>query len=156
MKDPSPYPTKFHEDTELAVRALLDQARVEGTRIRIWLGNTETGKDWGEETDVTGFVGRSTGEQKVPLMLRSKHSSGGCEILDHCILRIMMDGIDMYRHPNYIPSVFVTGRVNMIVGHDMYGYNVGVHKDGEGVANFTIMMGAQRWIEFMTGKRMTQ
>ena len=57
-------------------------------RLHISLGDTATGLDWLEENDVCGYVGRSMGPIKVPLLIANRRSLGGGAILDHCIVRI--------------------------------------------------------------------
>lgn len=101
--------THYHEKTPVEVRRALEKARTHGLLVRLMLGDPETGKVWLEENDVVGFIGRSTGTQKVPLMvealLRSPtevvNDHGGPQLLDHCILRVIncLTGHDLYRHP---------------------------------------------------------
>lgn len=55
-------------------------------RIRIWYGDEK--KSWNEENDIIGNIGRSTGEIKIPLLIKSSRSYGGIGILDSCIVRI--------------------------------------------------------------------
>lgn len=55
-------------------------------RIRIWYGDEK--KSWNEESDIIGNIGRSTGEIKIPLLIKSSRSYGGFRILDSCIVRI--------------------------------------------------------------------
>jgi hypothetical protein len=71
------------------------------TRVRIFLGDAKTGKDWLEVCDTIGYIGRSTGNVKIPLMIRRKDSLGGGAILDHCIVKITIDKQVVYQHPNY-------------------------------------------------------
>lgn len=50
--------------------------------------------DWNEQFDVTGYVGRSTGPIKVPLLIHNRRSLGGPAILDHCIIGVRETGKD--------------------------------------------------------------
>ena len=43
---------------------------------------------WNEEHDIFGYVGRSTGENKIPLLVANFRSYGGGALLDHCIIKI--------------------------------------------------------------------
>ena len=70
-------------------------------RVRIFLGDTKTGKDWCEVYDTIGYIGRSTGNIKIPLMIATKNSRGGGAIPDHCIVKITIDKQNVYQHPNY-------------------------------------------------------
>ncbi len=58
------------------------------TRITIDYGDTKTGKSWNEVYDITGYIGRSTGNPKLFLLVKNKRSSGGGAILTDCILSI--------------------------------------------------------------------
>jgi len=67
-------------------------------RVRIFLGDTKTGKTWNEENDVCGYIGRSTGSKKIPLLIHNNNSSGG-GILTHCIVAIYTtSGTCLYKH----------------------------------------------------------
>lgn len=70
-------------------------------RVRIFLGDTETGKDWFECYDTIGYIGRSTGTIKIPLMVSTSRSLGGGAILDHCIVKITINKNVVYQHPKY-------------------------------------------------------
>lgn len=80
--------TSYHKETADAVVDVLEKARQNRTRIVLDYGDTKTGKSWGEVHDVAGYVGRSTGIYKVPLLVHNSRSLGGGAILDHCITGI--------------------------------------------------------------------
>lgn len=83
-------------------RAYARRDRDEG-RIRIWYGDTDTGRAWQEEYDVLGYVGRSMGTQKVPLLIFSRRSIGGGAILTKNIVRIdwVKGSHALYKHPTF-------------------------------------------------------
>lgn len=95
--------TYFHADTPDKVIHVLEAARHSRQRIHISYGDAESGRDWLEEYEVHGYVGRSTGKLKVPLLLPNRRSIGGGAILDHCIVRIRTSagGRVLYQHPSY-------------------------------------------------------
>ena len=95
--------TTYHDETPQEVVKILEVFRQSGrsAKIRLYLGDAKTGKDWLEEHDVEGYIGRSTGSVKVPLLLRMKTSSGGGAILDHCIVKIKSGRLTIYKHPLY-------------------------------------------------------
>ena len=101
--------TAYHEDTPDEVVRILDDALAthRTTRLRFCFGDTETGRDWGEVHDTTGYIGRSTGSIKIPLLIDTINSSGGGGLLDHCIVRIEQKErgdkfyTEVYRHPQY-------------------------------------------------------
>src|SRR5580704_12602052 len=69
-------------DNRERVEGLLLPYLHKNKRVRIYLGDPETGRDWGEENDVTGFIGRSTGREPVLLLLPGNRSHGGGDILN--------------------------------------------------------------------------
>lgn len=83
--------TTYNDATAQDVINALETARQTRSRIRVFYGDVQTGKSWDEYNDVMGTVGRSTGTVKIPLLIHNTRSSGGCGILDHCIIRITQD-----------------------------------------------------------------
>lgn len=143
----------FHKDTPDGVKKALESAYKNNTRIRIHLGDVETGRVWLEEWDVVGYVGRSTGIQKAPLLLRQKNSSGGGAILTHCILRIQETNYkkDLYKAPNYTAP-------SLDVKHNLGGTDIPfeVFREGELQARFRTEKRAKSYVAFMRGEDMTQ
>ena len=143
--------TFFHLDTPTAVREILEQARKDGTRLRLFYGDTETGRDWLEEYDLLGRIGRSTGILKVPLLIAGKQR-GGPAILDHCIVRIIdVDAQrELFRIWNYHLPQFT---VRYERGAQ---YKAAVYADGDLHARFATPAKAYAWIAFMQGDAFQQ
>jgi hypothetical protein len=106
--------TSYHEQTPKEICEVLEYARKTRTRIKIDLGYTNPndigkgkrlGESWGEIYDVTGYVGRSGGNTKIPILLYNSRSLGGGGMLDHCIVQIKESkgGKVLYQHENYLP-----------------------------------------------------
>jgi hypothetical protein len=96
--------TFYDSTTPDQVIEVLENARLGCVRLHIDLGDPETGKSWGEVNDVRGYVGRSTGERKVPLLLHNTRSMGGGAILTHCIVKITRSDNKnrvLYENPKY-------------------------------------------------------
>lgn len=92
----------FHPETpDKVCRILANYCGDRNQRVRIFLGDNETGKDWLEVWKTIGYIGRSTGIHKIPLMILRKDSLGGGAILDDCIVKITVDKQIVYQHPNY-------------------------------------------------------
>ncbi len=139
--------TCYHYATDLNVVAQLERARETGARVRLFYGDTETGKDWKEEHDVTGTVGRSTGTIKIPLLIYSRRSMGGPAILDHCIVRLFVNQAEVYKHPGYkLPTV-------IIKPSSVENYSAALYLDGELYANCRTGGQADRLSAFMRGER---
>ena len=80
--------TFYKKNTPMDLIEVLEQARENRTRIVVDYGDIKTGRSWGEEYDIMGYVGRSTGEIKIPLLVHNSRSMGGGGLLDNCILSV--------------------------------------------------------------------
>lgn len=78
--------TAYHIETPELLCAVLQSVRSCRQRVKITLGDTKTGREWGDIE--TGYIGRSTGNIKVPLIIHNARSIGGGALLDHCILKV--------------------------------------------------------------------
>ena len=47
-----------------------------GKRVRIWYGDTETGRSWNVESEVTGTIGRSNGKIAILILIKNSRSYG--------------------------------------------------------------------------------
>lgn len=101
-----PSGTAYHIETPDRVCEILENARTSGNRIQIYYGDKETGRDWHEEQDTRGTIGRSSGTVKIPLLIATSRSHGGGAILDHCIIKIRNKYGLIYQHENYKQSKF--------------------------------------------------
>jgi hypothetical protein len=97
----------FDVTTNETICNILANAHYSGQKLKIYFGDTKTGRDWNEENDTTGKIGRSTGTNKVPLLLTNYNSTGGSHLLDHCIVKIVdfKTKTVLYQHPKYIAPV---------------------------------------------------
>lgn len=93
--------TWYWFDTPDRVIQILDGAMKNHERIRVFYGDTETGRDWCEFFDTIGYVSRSCGNFKIPLLINNSRSIGGTSILDGNIVKITIDKVVVYQHPNY-------------------------------------------------------
>ena len=94
--------TCYNENTPNDVIKILEKARKERTRVRLFFGDTFSGADWLEEYETIGYVGRSCGNCKIPILLSKENSSGGGAILTDCIVRITIDKKEAYRNKKYV------------------------------------------------------
>lgn len=141
--------TSYHVEAPAAVVQVLEQARQNRTRIHVSFGDASTGLDWLEEWDITGYVSRSMGSIKVPLLVANRRSTGGGAILDHCIVRIRMSagGQVLYRHPNYhYGTLAIRHKAEPVTLPDGRVLNIDVLRDGKVHASFQSMEKARRWV----------
>ena len=140
--------THFHAETPQAVRLVLESARINRQRIRLWLGDVKSGKSWNEEFDVIGRISRSMGPMQIPILLRNSRSSGGGGILDHCIVAIATaPGRFAYKHPQFDVGAWTTGPAQS------EGYIESAFCNGELHAQFKKVGSAARYVAFMRGER---
>jgi len=148
---PSSQATSFDPHTPDQVKAILEDARLRHFRLRIYIGDRETGLDWNEEHDVLGYIGRSMGPIRVPLLLRTRASSGGPAILTACIVKLQSAGDRrvLWQHPAYHSRTFSIGpAVNE-------GYTEAAYRSGSLHAQFKKSGDAGKFIDKMLGRRMS-
>ena len=135
--------TTFHNETPIEVCNILNDAISSrlSKRIRIFFGDKETGKDWNEFYDNIGYVGRSTGLIKIPLMIHNTRSTGGGAILDHCIVKITVDKKTVYQHPKYHCPIVIKG------------CSVIDTEDNKVIANCKDAEMAKRYFDYLKGTR---
>lgn len=133
------------------VLRILENACKNSTKIRVWYGDKETGRDWGEIYDVFGYVGRSTGTQPIPILLKRRDSIGGGAMLPECIVRITIDKRDVYRHPKFNQPKYSITEASK--GLKDRGYNYCVFADGENIYNCKTLKQAENEIAFHLGTR---
>ena len=135
--------TTFHDETPITVCNILNDAISSrlSKRIRIFFGDKETGKDWNEFYDNIGYVGRSTGLIKIPLMIHNTRSTGGGAILDHCIVKITVDKKTVYQHPKYHCPIVIKG------------CSVIDTEDNKVIANCKDAEMAKRYFDYLKGTR---
>lgn len=141
--------TSYHDQTPDVVIRVLENARQNRTRLHISLGDTTSGKDWLEEFETHGYVGRSMGPTKVPLLVANRRSLGGGTILDHCIVRIRESagGRVLYQHPSYHHGrLEIRNKTEPVVMPDGRTLTVDVLRDGELHASFENTEKARRWV----------
>lgn len=95
--------TFYKKDTPDEVIDILEDSRINKTRLIFDFGDIKTGQSWGEVDDIAGHVGRSTGNIKIPLLIKTSRSFGGGALLDNCIVKISLSKGKkvLYQHKNY-------------------------------------------------------
>lgn len=138
--------TWFDPRTPEKIRRVLENARKGDEVLRIFYGDTETGRDLLEENDVLGRIGRSTGLLKIPLIV-CDGDPGGSRVTEHRIARIIRarDSKELYRHPKYHQPQFAVA----LGEHPLYAASV--LADGQVHARFESEGDAHLWVAFMMG-----
>lgn len=148
----------FDEGTNEDVQRAITSAFNTRERIRVFYGIAATGKDWMEENDVTGYIGRSTGVKKAPLLVKYARSMGGGSLITSSIVKIVRtsDGCVLYQNPKYtIPTLIIL--TNDGVEYPYGVYCVTTAEDGvkshNVQARFTTIEQAERYRRFIRGDR---
>lgn len=144
--------TSYPKDTPAELIHILEQCRKNRTRIRIHLGDEK--KPWLEEFDVVGYVGRSTGRHKEPLLIHNARSTRGGSLLTDCIQAVQetATGRYLWKSEHFrLPDIRIAKDHSY---HKMLPYRADV--DGKLHARFPSMTKANNWRSFMRGERMTK
>lgn len=139
--------TCYEDGTPYEVMELLEEYRANGKRIRIWLGDNKTGKSWNEENDIMGYIGRSNGTIKIPLLINNKRSMGGGALMSRSIVK-MVDITTkkvIWEHTNFNQRIF--GADDTLVWEGEAGDNETIY------ASCNTPEHAVRLADFMNGKR---
>jgi len=163
IKEPSG--VYYHADTPRPVVDALERARSSHATIRLFTGDLATGKEWFDEYDVCGTVGNSMGPIKIPILLTSPRSHGGGAISDNSIVRLLVNGREVWKHPKWTPSEFSVHPVDPEAVCSWraekpdksllsMGYTHCLKINGEVHGNFKSEAKARRRAEFMRGDRM--
>jgi hypothetical protein len=142
--------THYHEGTPPGVVRVLEAAREGRYRIRVHYGDAATGRDWCEEFGCEGYVSRTMGPRKMPMLLANERSLGGHVILTHVVVRVDAFGPrrTLYKHPSYHH-----GEVRLVeVDHtlpDGCRLTSGVLVGGADHANFQTPRQRTRWLTKM-------
>ncbi len=141
--------TSYDIRTPDEVVAILENARQSRTRLHVSLGDSESGRDWLEENMVHGFISRSTGTIKIPLLVHNRRSLGGPGLLDYCIVRIRASagGRVLWQHPDYYHGrLEIRQKAEPVSLPDGRVLTVDVLREGEVQAAFENMTKARRYI----------
>jgi len=144
--------TLYDPRTPEPVCRILDSYLRSRARLRLFLGDEETGRDWLEENDVIGTIGRSMGPIRIPLLIANSRNSGGGALLSRCVVRLIdvASKRELWRHPRYHQPT-----LKLVSGLDE-GYAEAVLADGKCHAQFRKSGSGARWIAFMRGEHMAK
>jgi hypothetical protein len=144
--------TWFTPGTNPQVKRILQNAIDTSTSLRIYYGDTDTGRSWMDEYDMFGKICRTTGSLKSPIIVAPREH-GGTIILTRCIVKIVRFSKKesgefatvLYQHPKFnLPKM-------EIVLNESPKYLATVLCDGKAEARFKTVAKAEKWISFMQG-----
>lgn len=140
--------TYYDEGTTYEVARVLESVRRDKTRVILRYGDPETGRDWGDEWGIEGYVSRSTGTRKIPILVHNTRALGGGAILTAKILKISTSrgGHVLYQHPKYSAP-----RVEIVPG-DLQEYPYNTLVDGELYGRHHSLRAAENTKRKLSGK----
>ena len=145
--------TFYNKNTPNAVISILEKARRDKTRVRLFYGDTFLGTDWLEQTDTLGYISRTCGSIKVPILLSRETASGGPAILTDAIVRITIDKKEVYRNPKYVLPTFEVCDNENVCNKDEYPYSVYSLDKKKVIVNCKTKEKAETMIAYIRGER---
>lgn len=147
---------KVYDNVSEGLMSILFRAYKYKFRIRVFYGDTHTGRSWNEEYDIMGTIGKTCGDIKIPILLKRKDSCWGGALLVGAIIRIddIEDKKTLWKLSNfhvepmeivYYPDV-PHGLPYSVIQTKENGVRVNM-------ASFKTEIQAQKWIDFMEGRR---
>jgi hypothetical protein len=131
IEDGNDLPIAYHVETPQSLINVLERARKNRQRIKLYLGDIETGRDWHEEHDTVGYIGLSRGtEARFPILVYNERSYGGGILMDNCIVKVKeaKGKCVLYKAANYqapvidiVPSDLPEYQYNTNINGELYG-----------------------------------
>jgi hypothetical protein len=177
LPDPLPYATldalRLYEDIEMRLArspiarhltiydpntpgelvTILERVRLSRTRIRLFYGDAQTGRDWNEENDVEGYLARTSGPIHCPILLKTNSSTGGGIILSASIVKLAATATKrtLWQHPAYHTLSFTISETPRSSPYSR-DWPVEVLREGQAWARFRNHAKARRFIRRITGQ----
>lgn len=137
--------TFYDNDVPDAVINVLEDAYNREKRVRLFFGDKNTGKDWLEMCDIMGYICKSNGQRKIPILLHNIRSVGGLGILASNIVKITIDKKVVYKHPKYhLPQLEIKPSTSS---------KFTLYADDVATMNCESKEKAERLISFLKGER---
>lgn len=143
--------TSYAINTPDKIIDILENAMRTRKRVRLFYGDSNTGRDWMEIYDTIGMIGRSGGKHKIPLLIKTRRSLGGGAILTDCIVKITIDKTIVYQNPKYHLPMMEIREADKSLREMGYFYSVFV--DGKNTYNCKTLKQAENEIAFHEGLR---
>lgn len=96
------------DDVRNVLGEVYQKRSLKSTRLRIWYGNTETGRAWNDTFNVAGYIGRSASRHPQPVVQQFKSAMQGEVLSTDKIIRIdiVETGETVYRHKHFHVPAF--------------------------------------------------
>jgi hypothetical protein len=128
--------------------AVLSECYRQKRRVRVWYGDGKTGESWFEDFETTGYIGRSCGDFKVPLIVSNSRSWGGGALSVGSVIRV--DDIKTRKTLWKVPNYYDKLELFHVKGNKLPWQVCGRSTT---LACFETEEKARRWIDFQQGRR---
>jgi hypothetical protein len=139
---------ELYPQVDLYLMAVLSGGYKLKRRLRVWYGDGKTGESWFEDFNTTGYIGRSCGDFKVPLIISNSRSRGGSALSVGSIIRV--DDIKtrktLWKIHNYQDKLELFHLKGNKLPWQVCGRSTTL-------ACFETEEKARRWIDFQQGRR---
>lgn len=140
---------EYQQGIQPAVRELLELARNTNQRIRVWYGYQD-GSSWEHEEGVIGYITpRGISGINHPYIFHNTTSKQGYYLAAANVVKLIISKVVVYEHETF-------SQPDYSLIHTPYDLDVPywVTIGNKLVKRFKDSTDAERWIEFMQGKRM--
>jgi len=142
--------THYHDETSDKLIEELEGARINNSRVKFIYG--KYGRRWWDTCSTYGFIGRSTGVKKIPIICPTRKSVGGDAILDNCVVQLFVGHVQVYIDEsmkdalnNYEYSIDYSDKFKK------FYLNI---NDGEFISRHSTLTSARRLKDFLIGERL--
>lgn len=125
------------------------------SRVRVFYGDIHTGRSYNEEYYVTGRIGRTCGNIKIPILVHNERSWGGGALLIGSIIRIddIKDKRTLWKLDNFhVEEMNVCSNDSLELPWKVEIFKEDT-KQWQTEACFKTEIQAQKWVDFMKGNR---
>lgn len=145
--------TIYDPNTPEQLVTILERVRLSRTRIRLFYGDAQTGRDWNEENDVEGYLARTLGPIHCPILLKTNSSTGGVIILSASIVKLAATATKqtLWQHPAYHTLSFTISETPRSSPYSR-DWPVEVLRAGQTWARFRNRSKAEKFIRRITGQ----
>lgn len=145
---PARLKTWFTPETSSDIRRIIERYRNSGDLLRLFMGDPDTGRDYGMEIAVVGRIGLSGGIFKRPVLVEPGAEYG--EVISTKGIVRMMDvatNVELYRNPRYkLPDLSIEFCEDRD-GKDAWT----VMREGDSIAIFNKNEDASEHVRFLIG-----
>lgn len=131
----------------LKIQKALTKAFKEGWKVRIFYGDTQTGRDWLEESNSIGYVKLHKHRAHFILLFKKQSAYGDVICVKNIVKILALNGEVLYQHDAYhLDELVISQSKQSGYSHEIVNLTIG------GVlARFQSLEACQNWLKFIKG-----